>query len=105
MADSQSKSARTMVAGDVSVVAPARDQPQADAHVRRTRLRGQTRESGADGPDRRGQNGAGMRPSVEGFAERPPLPVRARAGSVRRDVRIAGGSIHASVTEPPGASG
>ena len=46
-------------------------------------LRGQTRESGADGSDRRGQNGAGLRPSAEGFAKRSPLSVRSGAGSVR----------------------
>jgi hypothetical protein len=38
------------------------------------------------GPDRRGQNGTRLRSSAEGFAERTPLSVRSRAGSVRRDV-------------------
>ena len=41
MAHSTGESAGAMVAGDVSVVAPAGREPQADAHVRRTRLRGE----------------------------------------------------------------
>ena len=35
------------------------------------------------GPDRRRQNGTGLRPAAEGVGERLPLPVHPRAGSVR----------------------
>ena len=40
--DSESDSAGTLVAGVVPVDTPAGCKPQADAHVRRTRLRGET---------------------------------------------------------------
>ena len=40
--------------------------------------------------DRRRQNRTRLQPLVEGFAERLPLPVHSRAGSVRRNVRAAG---------------
>src|SRR5580658_3291405 len=105
MAHSPSESARTLVAGDVPLVAPAGGEPQADAHVRRTRLRSQTREPGAGGPDRRGKNRARLRPPAEGFAEWPPLPVRSGAGPVRRNVCLTGGPIHAPVAESAGAPG
>src|SRR5450755_4552205 len=46
MAHPQSEPAGTLVAGIVSLGAPARREPQADAHLRRTRLRRQAREPG-----------------------------------------------------------
>ena len=48
VAHSPSESAGTLVAGDVPLGAPARRESQADAHLRRTRLRGQAREPGVD---------------------------------------------------------
>src|SRR5665811_2532511 len=105
VAHPQSESAGTLVAGIVSLGAPARREPQADAHLRRTRLRRQAREPGVDGADRRRQNRTSLRASVEGFAERPSLSVHPRAGSVRRDVRLAGRPLHAPVTQSPGAPG
>ena len=42
---------------------------------------------------------------VEGLAERPPLPVRPRAGSVRRNVCVARRSFHSPVAEPLVPSG
>jgi hypothetical protein len=46
VADSESESARTLVARNVSLGAPAWCQPQTDAGVRGTRLRRETREPG-----------------------------------------------------------
>src|ERR1017187_6565026 len=100
-----SESAGTLVSGVVSLGAPTWCEPQADAHLRRTRLCRQARESGVDGSDRRRQNRTGLRPSVEGFAERPSLTVYPCAGSVRRDVRLAGRPLHAPVTQSPGPPG
>jgi len=57
------------------------------------------------GPDRRGQNRTGLRASVEGFAERSSLSVHPSAGSVRRNVRLAGRPLHAPVTQSPGPPG
>src|ERR1035437_4077009 len=105
VADTQSQPAGTLVAGDVSVDAAARRQPQTDARFRRTRLRGQTRESGTDRPDGRGQDGSCLRASAEGIAERPSVPVRSRAGSVRRNVRLAGRPLDTAVTESAGPAG
>jgi IstB-like ATP binding protein len=45
-----------------------------------------------------GQNRTRVRPVVERLAERPPLLVRSRARSDRRDVRLAGRPLHAPVT-------
>ena len=61
----QSESAGTLVAGIVSLGAPTRREPQADAHLRRTRLRRQAREPSVDGADRRRQNRTGLRASVD----------------------------------------
>jgi DNA replication protein DnaC len=44
-------------------------------------------------------------PAAEGAGERLPLSVRQGAGSVRRDVCVAGGSLHAAVAQAPGAAG
>ncbi len=58
------------------------------------------------GPTGVGKTGLALRSSAEGFAVQAiPLSVRARAGSVRRNVCRAGRPIHATVTEPAGASG
>ena len=105
VAHPQSQSAGTLVAGNVSLVAPARRQPQTDPRLCRTRLRRQAREPGVGRADWRRQNGTGLRPPVEGLAERPPLPVHPRSGSVRRNVRIAGRPLHAPVAESPGSLG
>ena len=57
MAHPQSQSAGTLVAGNVSLGAPARRQPQTDPRLRRTRLRRQARESGVGGPTGVGKTG------------------------------------------------
>src|SRR5207248_1679065 len=51
VAHPQSESAGTLVAGIVSLGAPARSESQTAAHLRRTRLRRQTREPGVHGAD------------------------------------------------------
>ncbi len=100
-----SQSAGALVAGIVSLVAPARSEPQADARFRRTRLCRPTREPGVGGPNRRRQNRSRQRPPVEGSTEWSPLSVHSCSGSVRRNVRIAGRPLHPPVAESPGSLG
>ena len=82
--------ARTLVAGNLSLRPPARRQPQADPRLRRTGVHRQSENIVFIGPTARRQNRTGFGHYAQGSGERLPLPVRPRAGSVRRNVCLAG---------------
>src|SRR6266540_3358344 len=92
----------TEIFDDELALAEKEDRSYQELLVRllRTRLRGKGGESRLCRPDRSGQDGTSLGAAPEGSPERPSWTLRARARSLRRDVRFARRPIESQAHRP-----